>query len=258
MQQIKVKIYADKEMSTEIDTWSFDENSRNKIYIQSQENDLLDGEDWWEGYANEIEEKYGNSWNCFEIISSNPNCGRILERDYCINFQKPINYFSWMSKVYLFGDTSWDHLEKNFAGSFIYNVDHQKIEPHLYYRFATDENVISMIKRVVGIPLSKCSVLDVVINPTPTALLALKLAEPYKFPIYIPSKNKLQRLGQLDKARDISEELLSSSTTFMRAIDQFELTDLHFISNCFDSLESLTDKNSPDSLHSRFIDEFLY
>ena len=114
MNKITLKIYADPQMNVEIATWMIDEDLSHNLYLDSQENDLLDGEDWWEECVVEIEEKYGESWNCFEIISSNGNSGRILERDYCVNYQKPKNYFSWVSKLYLFGDTSWGQLEKTF------------------------------------------------------------------------------------------------------------------------------------------------
>lgn len=245
-------------MSDEIATWFFDESSSSRIFINSQENDLLDGGDWWEDSARKVEEKFGNSWYCFEIISSNQNSGRILERDYCINSRKPINYFNWMSKIYLFGETSWTNLERTFAGSFIYQVDHQEIQPHRYYRLATDENVISMIKSICGKKLENYPVLDIVINPSPTSLLALKLAEPYKYPIYIPTKNKVQRLQKLQKSLSLSHEFIGSSLTFLRAIEQFELSDLNFISESFDLLETMADEKSLDSLHSRFLNEFSY
>jgi hypothetical protein len=257
-QTAKLTIYSDALMSNVIDTRLIQGNSLANFQKNDQEYDLLDGEDWWEDYASEIENQYGASWYCFEVVSSDKKYGRILERNYCINYEKPVNFFNWMNKIYLFGDKSWDLFEKNFSDSISYTLDLSKINSDQYYRFGTDEHIISMLRVLGGNQLRKCTVLDVVINPAPKTLLSLKLTEPYKFPIYLPSKTKVERLRKLNRTLQISSGLFDSLITTKRTIADQSLEELQFLSDSIDKLAELLDQDSPNSISSIFIDEFVY
>ena len=251
-------IYADLEMKEVLDTWEISDEKVRYLPIEDEVYDQFNGSDWWEYYASDIESKFGNTWRCFEIVSADKASGRIIDRNSHLQSERYERNFSWMSKVFLFGDSSWENIAQNFSGSVIYQIDLAKVFTHCYYRLGTDEKIISEIRELTGYEVSKCSILDVVINPAPTSLLAMKLAEPYKYQIYIPTKSKVRRLHQLYGSLLISNRYFHSLRDMRGAIDKNELSELRFLSLCVTNLEILRGKSSPHSLYSKFMDEFIY
>jgi hypothetical protein len=249
-------VYADLEMSVLIYSWEIDEELSNTLPIEEAEFDKFDSYDWWEYYASKVERRFGDSWKCFEIISSDKTKGRILERSFCLDYEKPINHFSWIDKVFLFGDTSSEQLHTTFSESIHYQVDLKKLYSNCYYRFGTDEAIVAILRRLGGHELSSCAVLDVVLNPSPSSLLAMKLIDHYKYQISIPTKSKVKRLQQLDSSLRISESIYYSAKHVQRAIDQNELSELSFLSISINNLAVLINGSSTHSLNSIFLDEF--
>ena len=90
----EITVYADSLMQTELkkDTLNIDYHE-DLVLILGMEEDLRDGEDWWDDIVDEVEYEFGDKWNCIEIVSSNKQFGRILERDYCVLLLKPKNDF---------------------------------------------------------------------------------------------------------------------------------------------------------------------
>ncbi len=255
-EKTKLTIYADFEMNVLIDSWEIGEELSITFPIEDQEFDKFDSYDWWEYYASKVESRFGSSWKCFEIISSDKTKGRILERNFCLDYEKPTNYFSWIDKVFLFGNTSSEQLKTTFSESIHYQVDLEKIYSDCYYRFGTDESIVAILRRLGGYELSSCSVLDVVLNPSPSSLIAMKLIDHYKYQISLPTKSKVKRLQQLDSSLRISESIYYSAKHVKRAIDQNELSELSFLSISINNLAVLINGSSTHSINSIFLDEF--
>lgn len=255
-EKTNLTVYADLEMSVLIDSWEIDEEMSNTLPIEEAEFDKFDSYDWWEYYASEVERRFGDSWKCFEIISSDKTKGRILERSFCLDYEKPIDHFSWIDKVFLFGDKSSEQLHTTFSESIHYQLDLKKIYLDCYYRFGTDESIVTILRRLGGYELSNCEVLDVVLNPSPSSLLAMKLIDHYKYQISIPTKSKVKRLQQLDSSLRISQSIYHSTKHVKRIIDQNQLSELRFLSISINNLAVMINGDSPHALNSIFLDEF--
>ena len=253
----EITVYADSLMQTELkkDTLNIDYHE-DLVLILGMEEDLRDGEDWWDDIVDEVEDEFGDKWNCIEIVSSNKQYGRILERDYCVLLLKPKNDFVWMSKLFLFGKDRCERIGETFAGSLIFSDELSKIQSNHYYRYGSDANVIAMIKEIAGSELYDCNVVDVVINPSDQSITAMTLIDHYKLMLFVPTKLKVGRLKQIFQSVNICTEVSYELSNQRQSIRINGLSDLQFLENTFDQVQIMLDAQSEKSLFSTLKNEF--
>ena len=244
----EITVYADSLMQTELkkDTLNIDYHE-DLVLILGMEEDLRDGEDWWEDIVDEVEDKFGDKWNCIEIVSSNKHYGRILERDYCVLLLKPKNDFVWMSKLFLFGKDRCERIGETFAGSLIFSDELSKIQSNHYYRYGSDANVIAMIKEIAGSELYDCNVVDVVINPSDQSITAMSLIDHYKLMLFVPTKQKVGRLNDIYKSITICKDAFNGLSYQINLIQLNKLSDQNFLDKALNEIKILLDGQSQHS-----------
>ena len=253
---VDITVYADTQMQTVIHKDTIYESLEEIELITQIEDDLLDGDDWWQDIVDEVENKLGANWNCIEVVSFNRHFGRILERDYCVLGLEPKNDFVWMNKLFLFGENRWDNIGETFSGSIIFSDQLSNIQSDQYYRYGSDANVIVMIKEIASRELFSCNVVDVVINPSASSILSMGLIGHYKLMISIPTKIKVDRLKQIYQSMNICTEIFDELSYQRRLVRINKIPELDFLDKAFDQVQIMLDAQSENSLFSTLKNEF--
>lgn len=224
--------------------------------ISSSDSESIDDDKWWERTVFEIEKKFGDNWYCIEVVTSDGKFGRILERDYCVLGLDAKSDFVWMNKLFLFGKTRWANISETFAGSLVYGDELIKIQSDHYYRYGSDENVISMIKSIADRELFDCKFVDVVINPSSNSIFAMSLIHHYKFMFSVSTKQKVERLNDIYKSITICKDAFNDLSYQISLLELNKLSNQNFLDKALDEIKILLDGQSQHSFFATLKNEF--
>jgi hypothetical protein len=253
---IDITVYADSQKNTvlhkETTYAAFEIIQR----ISHSDSEFIDDDKWWERIVFGIENIFADNWYCIEVVTSDGKFGRILERDYCVLGLDAKNEFVWMNKLFLFGKTRWANISETFSGSLIFSYEITNIQSDRYYRYGSDENVISMIKGIADSELFDCKFVDVVINPSSNSILAMNLIHHYEFIISVPTKKKVARLNEIYQSITICKDAFSELSNQINLIQLNKLSDQNFLNKALYEIKILLDGQSQHSFFATLKKEF--
>lgn len=224
--------------------------------IYEIEDDLLDGEDWWHEYANNAEEKFGKKWSTILIKTEDESIGRFIDRNYFLDGVVNNNNFVYHDKLFLIGESSSKNLSVYFSGHIIFNYQLDEIHSVKYYDKGKDVTLISLIDGFTSVMFSDAKVVDVIYNPTPQSILAMKLSEHYKFMVHIPTKDKVNELIGLTKALQFTDGIYHEMLQAKNISNGYSTTELNFMIPMIDEINSKIFPESDSSFYKIFEEKF--
>lgn len=224
--------------------------------IYEIEDDLLDGEDWWYEYANYAEGKYGSKWSTILIKTEDELKGRFIDRNYFLDGIINNNNFLYHDKIFLIGESSFVNLNAFFSGHIIFNYQLSNIKSVKYYQKGYDETLIALIKSFIIPTLVDAKVVDVIYNPSPQAIMMMKLADHYQFMVHIPSKDKVNEFIGLSKSLEFTSSIYHEILQARRIANGYGTSELNFMLPLIEDIETKIDPKSDDSFYKTFERKF--
>jgi hypothetical protein len=253
---VDITVYADSQKNTVLHKDTTFQPIEVIQRFRNSNAEFYDDDKWWERIVFGIEKKFDGNWYCIEVVTSDRKFGRVLNRDHCVLGLEPKNDFVWMNKLFLFGEHPWENIGETFSGSIIFSTELNKIHTNQYYRYGSDENVVAMIKDIAESDLFDCNVVDVVINPAVSSILAMSLVNHYKLMLSIPTKIKVDRLMQIYQSMNICTDISNELYNQIRLVKFNKIPELAFLDKALDQVQFLLDTQSEHSLFSTLKNEF--
>jgi hypothetical protein len=225
-------------------------------YIHDIEDDLLDGADWWQEYADDAEYKFASKWSKILITTKDESQGRYIYRDYYLHGVINNNNFPFHDKLFLIGESSSPNLPIYFLRHIIFNYHLDEINSVKHYQKGEDETLISLIHGFTNAKFGRAKVVDVIYNPSPQAIMMMKLSEHYKFMVHIPSKEKVNELIGLNKSLNFTVGIYHDLLQARRIANCYETSDLNFIIPLIDEIERKIYPESDGSFYRNFEENF--
>jgi len=247
---LTISVFSNGSMTECLDSYE----SHGNIY--EIEDDLQDGEDWWCDYAEDAEDKFGSNWSTILIKTEDESQARVIDRNYYINGEINNNNFVYHDKLLLIGESSSINLSKYFSGHIIFNYLLDEVNSEKYYPKGSDYNLISIVIPFMNFLYSPSTIVDVVYNPSPQSILAMKISDHYKFMIHIPTKDKLNELIGLVKAMNFTCNLHDELLQAKRISKGYGTSELNFIMPLIDEIENKIDPDSDISFYKIFEKNF--
>jgi len=242
-----IKVYSDNAMKELIDSYTA------HGFIEDLEYDIIDGEDWWQFYFDNAEEKFKSKWSKIFIQSLDGKSGRVLDRDYCDSgIVNNDNNYPCIDKLILIGKTSFVNLSTNFNGQFILSYQKDKIDLEKFYHKDSDENIMKLIYKIIKYSNNNCNVFDIIYNPNPQSIMMIKLIDHYDLIVHLPTRAKLNSLIGLERSLNFVSTIIDPLVTAERISKRYT-------TNHLDSILTLSDMlnlESDNSFYSIFKDEF--
>ena len=131
-----------------------------------------------------------------------------------------------------------------------------KIQSDHYYRYGSDENVISMIKSIADRELFDCKFVDVVINPSSNSIFVMSLIHHYKFMFSVSTKQKVERLNDIYKSITICKDAFNDLSYQISLLELNKLSNQNFLDKALDEIKILLDGQSQHSFFATLKNEF--
>ncbi len=224
--------------------------------IYEIEYDSLDGEDWWYDYADLAEDKFGSKWSTILIKNRDESEGRFIDRNYFLDGVVNNKNFVYYDKLFLIGESSSKNLSVYFSEHIIFNYQLDEIHSVKYYKKGNDETLISLIDGFTSVMFSDAKVVDVIYNPTPQSILAMKLSEHYRFMVHIPTKDKVNELIGLTKALQFTDSIYHEMLQAKNIANGYSTTELNFMMPMIDEIDSKIFPESDSSFYKIFEEKF--
>lgn len=246
---LTISVFSNESMTECLDSYE----SRGSIY--EIEDDLLNDEDWWYDYADLAEDKFGSKWSTILIKTKDESQGRFIDRNYFLDGVVK-NNFVYHDKLFLIGESSSKNLSVYFSGHIIFNYQLDEIHSVKYYEKGKDETLISLIDGFTSVMFSGSKVVDVIYNPTPQSILAMKLSEHYKYMVHISTKDKVNELIGLNKALQFTDSIYHEMLQAKNIANGYSTTELNFMMPMIDEIDSKIFPESDSSFYKIFEEKF--
>jgi hypothetical protein len=125
-----------------------------------------------------------------------------------------------------------------------------------YYEKGKDETLISLIDGFTSVIFGDAKVVDVIYNPTPQSILAMKLSEHYKYMVHIPTKDKVNDLIGLNKALQFTDSIYHEMLQAKNISNGYATSELNFMMPMIDELDSKIFPESDNSFYKIFEEKF--
>ena len=247
---LTISVFSNESMSECLDSYKSD----GKIY--EIEDDLQDNADWWIDYADDAEYKFGSTWSTILIKTEDESQARVIDRNYYLNGEIINSYFVYHDKLFLIGESSSTNLSTFFSGHIIFNYQLNEVRNVKYYLKGYDYTLIALIERFMDVMFHQAKIVDVVYNPNPQSILAMKLSEDYKFMVHIPTKEKVNELIGLTKAMKFTSSVYHELLKARRISECYSTHELNFMLPIIEEIENKLDSNSDISFHKSFKNKF--
>jgi len=248
-----VNVFADNQMTDCLISYS------DTGIIKEIEHDELDGDDFWQLYADQAEADFGTKWAKIFIKSVDGRNGRVITRSYYLTGETDSNDFVYHDKLFLIGKSTSDNISAHFSGNIIIKYSYWDVKAINYYHKGFDEQIITLIKGFINSELTSPldeRVVDVVYNPNPQSILVMKLADHYEFMIHLPTKKKVNELIGLDKAYQYSHIIYQLLRDTRNIADVYPTGHLDFIKPWLAEIENKVDFDSKESFLQIFKNRF--
>ena len=243
---LTISVFSNESMSERLDSYE----SEGTIY--EIEHDLQDNGDWWIDYADDAEYKFGSTWSTILIKTEDESRARVIDRNYYLNGEISNSYFVYHDKLFLIGESSSTRLSTFFSGHIIFNYQLNEVRNAKYYLKGYDYTLIALIKEFMIFMFHQAKVVDVVYNPNPQSILAMKLSDDYKFMVHIPTKDKVHELIGLVKAMDFTSRVHYELLRARRISNGYGTHELDFMTPMIEEIENKIDLNSDISFYKSF------
>ena len=247
---LTISVFSNESMSECLDSYKSD----GKIY--EIEDDLQDNDDWWIDYADDAEYKFGSTWSTILIKTEDESRGRVIDRNYYLNGEIINSYFVYHDKLFLIGESSSTNLSTFFSGHIIFNYQLNERHDVKYYQKGYDYTLIALIKEFMIFMFHQAKVVDVVYNPNPKSILAMKLSDDYKFMVHLSTKDKVHELIGLVKAMDFTSRVHYELLRARRISNGYGTHELDFMTPMIEEIENKIDLNSDISFYKSFEKKF--
>ena len=243
---VVVDVFSDSNFEDKIDSYEMFST------IEAIEYDLLDGDDWWQEIVDIANEKFGSNWRKIFVHAVDGDGARVLDKDYCETGKSEGRDFVFHDKIFLIGETTSENLASCFSGSISLSYPFADNGLAKFYHKGRDEGIILLLKSLLLPHCQGIKVVDVVYNPSPQSVLAMKLRGHYKYMVHFSTKEKLNELIGFERlvryAIDLQGEL-----RVVRAIGRrYHAERLNFMLPFVDEIEAKLDLDSQGS----FLDLF--
>ena len=250
---IVISVFADNQMTDCLSSYS------DTGIIKEIEYDELDGDDFWQLHADQAEDDFDGKWAKIFIRSEHGRNGRVITRGYYLTGEIDRNNFVYHDKLFLIGKSTSENISAYFSGHIIINYSYEEFKAINYYHKGFDGQIIILIKSFINSELARRldeRVIDVVYNPNPQSILAMKLADHYEFMIHLPTKEKVNELIGLDKAYQYSHIMHQLLRDARNIADVYPTGHLDFIKPWLTEIENKIDFDSEDSFLQIFKNRF--
>jgi hypothetical protein len=247
---LTISVFSNESMTECLDFYE----SHGNIY--EIEDDSLDGEDWWYDYADLAEDNFGSKWSTILIKTKDESQGRYIDRNYFLDGVINNNNFIYHDKLFLIGESSSPNLNVYFSEHIIFNYQLDEINSVKYYERGKDETLISLIDGFTSVIFGDAKVVDVIYNPTPQSILAIKLSEHYKYMVHIPTKDKVNDLIGLNKALQFTGSIYHEMLQAKNISNGYSTSELNFMMPMIDELDSKIFPESDNSFYTIFEEKF--
>ena len=247
---LTISVFSNESMSECLDSYESD----GKIY--EIEYDLQDNEDWWIDYAHDAEHRFGSTWSTILIKTKDESKARVIDRNYFLNGEISNSYFVYHDKLFLIGESSSTRLSTCFSGHIIFNYQMNERHDAKYYQKGYDYTLIALIKRFMIFMFRQAKVVDVVYNPNPESILAMKISDDYKFMVHISTKDKVHELIGLEKAMDFTSRVNYELLQARKISKGYGTNELDFMLPIIEEIENKIKLNSDTSFYKSFEEKF--
>jgi len=247
---LTISVFSNESMSECLDSYESD----GEIY--EIEDDLQDDEDWWNDYADDAEDKFGSTWSTILIKSEDESQARVIDRNYYLNGEIKNSNFVYHDKLFLIGESSSTSLSTFFSGHIIFNYQLNEVHNVKYYQKGNDSTLISLIKDFMGVMFYQAKVVDVVYNPNPQSIFAMKLSDHYKYMVHIPTKDKVNELIGLTKSMKFTSNVYHELLQARRISKGYGTHELNFMMPIINEIENKIDSDSDISFYKIFNEKF--
>jgi hypothetical protein len=125
-----------------------------------------------------------------------------------------------------------------------------------YYEKGKDETLIALINGFTSVVYSNAKVVDVIYNPTPKSILAMKLSEHYKYMVHIPTKDKVNDLIGLSKSLIFTNKIYHEMLKARKIANGYKTSELNFMMPLIDEIDNKIFPDSESSFYKIFVEKF--